>query len=88
MKVNLIEGCPTWELEAINLMQSSFSDRTQATISDNEIMLYGADGKADGKEWARIIRTDSELIPFPTDDIPNDCKEILKNVCKSSMKGI
>lgn len=84
MKVNLIEGCPTWELEAINLMQSSFPDRTQATISDNEIILYGTDGK----EWARIIRTGTELIPFPTDDIPNDCKEILKNVCKSTMKGI
>lgn len=84
MKVNLIEDCPSWELEAINLMQSSFPDRTQTTISGNEIMLYGDDSK----EWARIIRTDTELIPFPTDDIPNDCKEILKNVCKSAMKGI
>lgn len=57
---------------------------TRATISDNEIMLYGADGK----EWARIIRTDTELIPFPTDDMPNDYKEIIKNVCKLAMKGI
>lgn len=62
----------------------SFPVGTRATISDNEITLYGADGK----EWARIIRTDTELIPFPTDDMPNDCKEILKNVCKSAMKGI
>lgn len=67
-----------------NFSLRSFPDRTQATISDNEIILYGTDGK----EWARIIRTDTELIPFPTDDIPNDCKVILKNVCKSSMKGI
>lgn len=67
-----------------NFSLRSFPDGTQATISDNEIILYGADGK----EWARIIRTDTELIPFPTDDIPNDCKEILKNVCKSTMKGI
>lgn len=67
-----------------NFSLRSFPDRTQTTISGNEIMLYGADGK----EWARIIRTDTELIPFPTDDIPNDCKEILKNVCKSAMKGI
>ncbi|ACB72603.1 hypothetical protein LOB55_03770 [Lactobacillus delbrueckii subsp. lactis] len=67
-----------------NFSLRSFPDGTQTTISDNEIMLYGADGK----EWARIIRTDTELIPFPTDDIPNDCKEILKNVCKSAMKGI
>jgi hypothetical protein len=67
-----------------NFSLRSFPDGTQTTISDNEIMLYGADGK----EWARIIRTDTELIPFPTDDIPNDCKEILKNVCKLAMKGI
>lgn len=63
---------------------SNFPGETRATISDKEIMLYGADGK----EWARIIRTDTELIPFPTDDIPNDCKEILDNVCKMAMKGI
>lgn len=62
----------------------SFPEETRATISDKEIMLYGADGK----EWARIIRTDTKLIPFPTDDIPNDCKEILDNVCKTAMKGI
>lgn len=67
-----------------NFSLRSFPDGTQTTISDNEIILYGTDGK----EWARIIRTDTELIPFPTDDIPNDCKEILKSVCKSSMKGI
>lgn len=51
-----------------NFSLRSFPDGTQTTISDNEIMLYGADSK----EWARIIRTDTELIPFPTDDIPND----------------
>lgn len=62
----------------------SFPDRTQATISDKEIMLFGADDK----EWARIIRTDTELIPFPTDDIPNNCIKILENVCKTAMKGI
>lgn len=63
---------------------SSFPVEVRATISNDKIMLYGADGK----EWARIIRTGSELIPFPTDDIPNDCKEILDNVCKAAMKGI
>ena len=62
----------------------SFPDRTQATISDKEIMLFGADDK----EWARIIRTDTELVPFPTDDIPNDCIKILENVCKMATKGI
>lgn len=68
----------------MNFRLSAFPNETRATISDKEIMLYGADGK----EWARIIRTDTELIPFPTDDIPNDCKEILENVCKMAMKGI
>lgn len=63
---------------------ASFPEGTRATISDKEIMLYGADGK----EWARIIRTDTELIPFPTDYIPNDCIKILENVCKTAMKGI
>lgn len=48
----------------------------QATISDNEIMLYGADGK----EWARIVRTENKLIPFPTDDTPNACKALLKGI--------
>ena len=62
----------------------SFPEETRATISDKEIMLYGADGK----EWARIVRTGTELIPFPTDDIPNDCIKILENVCKTAMKGI
>lgn len=56
----------------------------KATIRDNEIMLYGADGK----EWARIVRTETKLIPFPTDDIPNDCINILENVCKTALKGV
>ena len=63
---------------------SSFPVEVRATISSDKIMLYGDDGK----EWARIIRTDNKLIPFPTDDMPNDCKEILYNVCKTAMKGI
>lgn len=63
---------------------ASFPEGTRATISDKEIMLYGADGK----EWARIVRTDAKLIPFPTDDIPNDCIKIIENVCKTAMKGI
>lgn len=61
-----------------------FPEGTRATINGNDIMLYGADGK----EWARIIRTDTELIPFPTDDIPNNCVKILENVCKTAIKGI
>lgn len=68
----------------MNFRLSAFPGETSASISDKEIMLYGADGK----EWARIIRTGTELIPFPTDDIPNNCKEILENVCKTAMKGI
>ena len=62
----------------------SFPEETRATISDKEIMLYGADGK----EWARIVRTDTKLIPFPTDDIPNNYIKILDNVCKTAIKGI
>lgn len=58
--------------------------RFPGETSDKEIMLY----VADDKEWARIIRTDTELIPFPTEDIPNDCIKIIKNVCKMPTKGI
>lgn len=62
----------------------SFPEGTRATISGNDIMLYGADGR----EWARIVERDGEITPFPTDDIPEKYKPALKEICILAEKSV
>lgn len=68
----------------MNFRLSAFPNETRATISGNDIMLYGADGR----EWARIVERDGEITPFPTDDIPEKYKPVLKEICILSEKSV
>lgn len=68
----------------MHLSLAKFPEGTRITYDGYAATMYGADGK----EWARIVERDGKVTPFPTDDILEKYKPVLKEICILAEKSV